>query len=322
MSRTLSVIAEAAWFQHAITGVILLAGVVVGLETYPEIVAEHGTILHLLDRLVLWIFVAEIVIKMGAHGSRPYRYFLDPWNIFDFTIVAICFLPLDAQYVTVLRLARLLRVLKLVHALPKLQILVGALFKSIPSMFYVSILLLMLFYLYGVAGTFMFSDNDPVHFRNLQISMLSLFRAVTLEDWTDLMYIQMYGSADYGYDAEMIAKWQPISKEMPIVGAAYFVSFVLLGTMVILNLFIGVIMGGMAEAQKEAEDEDRKARQVGGADPTLLDQLDSMHDQLKLLSDQLEHLRRKERLDQAQPSALSAHPSLEEVLSLNENKPK
>lgn len=252
MADFLKKIADASWFQNFVTIVILAAGVLVGAETYTEFAARNHTIMDFLDKIILTIFVLEVVIKMGAEGRRPWRYFQDPWNVFDFVIVAACFLPVGTQYVMVLRLARLLRVLKLVRALPKLQILVGALLKSIPSMAYVSLLLILLFYVYAVAGTFMFSENDPVHFDTLPLSMLSLFRAVTLEDWTDLMYINMYGCDNYGYDGMMDKCVAPDA--FPIGSPFLFVSFVLLGTMIILNLFIGVIMNGMDEARAEAED--------------------------------------------------------------------
>ena len=183
---------DAAWFNHFITAVILLAGVVVGIETYPSMVEAYGEPLHIANWAILAIFIVEIIVKMAAEGSKPWRYFMDSWNVFDFLIVALCLLPVDVSFVAVLRLARVLRVLKLVTAVPKLQILVGALLKSIPSMFYVSLLLGLLFYLYATTAVFFFGENDPIHFRNLQLSMLSLFRAVTLEDWTDLMYIAMY----------------------------------------------------------------------------------------------------------------------------------
>ncbi len=298
MQRWLKPIADAPWFQNFITAVILLAGVVVGFETYPSVAETHRSLLDITNDVILWIFVAEIVVKMGAEGKKPWRYFYDPWNIFDFLIVAVCFMPIDAQYVTVLRLARLLRVLKLVRALPRLQILVGALLKSIPSMVYVSVLLFLLFYLYGVAGTFMFAENDPVHFRNLQMSMLSLFRAVTLEDWTDLMYIAMYGSENYGYDAAMLAEWKPTSVAMPVVGAGFFVSFVLMGTMIILNLFIGVIMNGMEEAQKEAE-EAELTRLRGGGEPTLQDNLAELEEQLAALNETVERVKKRVKKDMA-----------------------
>ncbi len=245
-------IAESAWFQNFIIGVIVAAGVVVGIQTYPSMVAEHGRVLHLLDQLILWIFVLEIVIKRAADGSKPWRYFLRPWNISDLVIVAVCFLPLhNAGFVAVLRLARLLRVLKLVKALPKLQVIVTALLKSIPSMFYISVLLSMLFYLYAVLGTFMFQANDPIHFESLQKAMLSLFRVATLEDWTDVMYINMYGCDAYGYGGNEALCTAP--QAWGWGAALFFSSFVLLATFVIMNLFIGVIMTGMEEATKEVE---------------------------------------------------------------------
>ena len=287
MSAFLKKIADDNRFQNFITGIIVLAGVVVGLETHPPLIEQYGTILHIINDLILWIFVVEVIIKVGAEGRRPWRYFLDPWNVFDFIIVAICFMPVNAQYVAVLRLARLLRVLKLVRALPKLQVLVSALLKSIPSMGYVALLLGMLFYVYSVAAVFLFGGNDPVHFGNLAIAMLSLFRVVTGEDWTDVMYIQMWGCDQYGYDGMMELCTQPMS--YPVFGALFFVSFMLLGAMVILNLFIGVIMSGMDEAEKENKLAALIARREAGT-PTpsddfaeVLVKLDEIHEELQLL---------------------------------------
>lgn len=263
MTQTFKSIADAPAFQNFITFVILVAGVLVGASTYPQLVADYGTVLGLLDTIVLWIFVAEVVVKMGAEGSKPWRYFLDPWNVFDFAIVAVCFLPFGGSGAAVLRLARLLRVLKLVNALPKLQVLVSALLKSVPSMGYISLLLMMLFYTYAVAATMFFGDNDPIHFETLELSILSLFRVVTLEDWTDVMYINMYGCASYGYDGnEALCT---ASSGSPVGAALFFVSFVMSGTMVILNLFVGVIMTGMDEAKAELEAERLDALSEGDA---------------------------------------------------------
>jgi len=284
-------IADSNWFQTSITVVILLAGVLVGMETYPALVERHHHLIHVLDQIILWIFVLEIVVKMGAEGKRPWRYFLDPWNVFDFIIVAACFLPFEGNAVTVLRLLRLLRVLKLVKALPKLQILVGALLKSIPSMVYVSILLFLLFYVYAVAAVFLFGENDPLHFKNLEIAMLSLFRVVTLEDWTDVMYINMYGCDQYGYSADSVVQcYAP--KAQPLLGALFFVSFVLTGTMIILNLFIGVIMSGMDEAQAEADDLSRLAK--GGGKPSVAGEIAALQEQLEAMQSRLASLARLE----------------------------
>jgi voltage-gated sodium channel len=273
-------------FQNFITLVILAAGVLVGLETYPGVMDSYGDVLHALDKLVLWIFVAEILIKMIAEGRRPWRFFHDGWNVFDFIIVAGALMPFTGQYATVLRLLRLLRVLRLVRAVPKLQLLVGALLKSIPPMAYVSLLLGLLFYIYAVAGVFIWGENDPVHFGDLQNAMLSLFRVATLEDWTDIMYINMYGCAEYGYEGMMDRC--TASSGSPVGAALFFVSFVLFGTMVMLNLFIGVIMNGMNEAQRETAALDAAAH---GDVPTLEGEIDALSEKLVALQDHLASIR-------------------------------
>src|SRR5690349_4616902 len=96
-------LAESNRFQGFIIAVIVFAGVLVGLETYPGVVAEVGPTLHVLDKIILGIFVVEAVVRMGAEWPRPWRYFTDGWNVFDFSILAVCFLPLDASYFAVLR---------------------------------------------------------------------------------------------------------------------------------------------------------------------------------------------------------------------------
>ena len=248
--------AESKWFQNLVTVAILIAGILVGISTYPDFSQKHAQLLELLNQIILGIFIVEVVVKIIAQGKKPWHYFNDSWNIFDFIIVAAAFMPFGGGSIAILRLLRLLRVLKLVKALPKLQMLVGALLKSIPSMTYVSILLFLLFYIYAVAGVFFFSENDPVHFGDLQTSMLSLFRIVTLEDWTDIMYINMFGCENYGYGDTMDQCVN--STAQSALSIAYFVSFVLIGTMIFLNLFIGVIMNGMDEAKAEMEESDRE----------------------------------------------------------------
>ena len=298
MVESLRQLTEASWFQNFITAVIVLAAVLVGIETYPHLALAHESTLDLLNTLILGIFILEIVVKMGAELPKPQRYFLDAWNVFDFIIVAACFIPGAGQYAVVLRLLRLLRVLKLLNAIPKLQILVGALLKSIPSMFYVSVLLFLLFYVYAVAAVFLFGVNDPYHFGNLQNSLLSLFRAVTLEDWTDLMYIQMYGCDQYS-STVLIRDGVELTCDNPSgnwwLGMGFFVSFVLFGTMVILNLFIGVIMNGMDEATADAELllEDRRLKERGENSPTVENDIFELVKSINELNDRVGVIKRK-----------------------------
>ncbi len=265
-------IATSPAFQRCIVVVILFASVLVGVQTYKDFALRHASLLNALDIIILGLFTIELIIKLLAEGSRPINYFRNPWNIFDFLIVAACLLepllPINAAFLPVIRLARILRILRLVTVIPKLQILVGCLLKSLPSMAYVSVLLFLLFYVYGAMAVFLYGENDPIHFRNLQTAILSLFRVATLEDWTDIMYINMYGSDAYGYTHQDIHDWQAIPSSSPLGAALFFVSFVLMGTMVILNLVIGVIMSSMEEMKAEVSmQEEIKRRQRATPDP-------------------------------------------------------
>lgn len=223
-------IVASSWFNHGITGIILLNAAVIGLDTWEPAVSRFGGALHTVNQVFLGIFVVEAIIKMAAHYPRVQGYFADGWNIFDFTIIVVSLLPSTGEMATVARLARLLRVLRLVSALPELRLIVTTLIRSIPSMFNVIALLSIIFYVYAVAGYHLFHDVDPTHWRNLGIALLSLFRIVTLEDWTDIMY------------AAMEAYWW---------AWAYFVSFVVMGTFVIVNLFIAVVLNNLDEAKQE-----------------------------------------------------------------------
>ncbi|MBL9136871.1 MAG: ion transporter [Verrucomicrobiales bacterium] len=278
MSRLLQRIAESKGFQRTILGVIVAAGILVGAETDPALVARYGGFMKVLDQVILWTFVVELLIKLGAHGRRWWRFFGDPWNVFDFTIVAVCFLPFQTQFAAVLRLARVLRVLRLVSAVPRLQILVDALLRSIPSMGYVALLLALHFYVYAVIGVSMMGTTAPEHFGNLWKAMLTLFQVVTLEGWADIMRSQL-GEGSGG--------------RLGVV--AYFITFILLGTMIILNLLIGVIMNGMQEAQNESENASRDRHIKDGGAPSLLDEINLAERQLNDLRHQLNLVRTRLR---------------------------
>ncbi len=261
-------IAESRPFNNFILIVILLAGVLVGIETYASELSGFHTILHFLDLSILLIFTFEFFVKILAEGDKPMNYFKDPWNVFDFIIVAVCwvamFIPeINAGFVAVIRLARVLRVLRLVHALPQLKMLVNAMLKSIPSMGYVGILLFLLFYIYGAMGVFLFGKNDPMHFANLHTALITLFQIVTLEGWADIMYVNIYGCDHPDWGTENCTN--PIG--YGVWGALYFITFVLVGTMIVLNLFIGVIMNSMQEAATEtSKAEEAKLRRAQGTD--------------------------------------------------------
>lgn len=264
-------IVESRLFRGFIIAVILSAGVLAGVETNSLLVAQHGSLLKLLDITVLSVFVAEIVLKLVARGRRPLDYFRDGWNIFDFTIVVFCLLPIGGPFAAVLRLARTLRLLRLVTALPKLQLLVGALIKSLSSMGYVALLLGLIFYIYAITGIHLFRSHAPEHFGSLRSALLALFQMITLDNWRDL-----YESA---------------RSAAPLAATVYFVSFILLGTMIMLNLFIGIVMNSMAEMHRELDDEKAVRTSTDDQEPVKQDGVKTLETQLQQLQQMLDSLR-------------------------------
>lgn len=229
----LSRIEASAAFQRLTVGVIVFAAALIGFETNAALVARHAALFVSLDRIVLTYFIAEIALRIFVQGRA---FFVGGWNWFDLIIVAVCALPAGAGYMAAVRLLRVLRVLRLLTAVPKLQVLVSALFKSLPSMGYVVMLLAILFYVYAVVGVKLFSAADPAHFGTLAQTFVTLFQVVTLEGWADLMWAHRPAG-------------DPAS--VPWAAAVYFVTFILTGTMITLNLLIGVIINSMQESHKE-----------------------------------------------------------------------
>jgi len=247
MARLCQRIVASAAFNQLILALIVTSGALVGLETYPQFSpsTQVGQWILFVQDVILWMFVVEALLKIIAQGSKPWRYFLNPWNLFDFSIVAICFLPFG-HFAVVFRMARLLRALRLLTVLPDMQVLVSALLRAIPSLGSVGVLLLLHFYVYSVMATFLFAQNDPIRFGRLESSMLTLFQVLTLEGWNDVFNTQYLGS-DRMYDDEWktLAGDTRVSLAQPGPAAAFFVSFIVIGTMIVLNLFTGVIISSM-----------------------------------------------------------------------------
>lgn len=265
---------ESRPFRAFIVAVILLAGVLAGLKTSATLQAQHGALLRTLDAGVIGIFILEIALKLVAHGRRPLEFFRDGWNVFDFVIVVFCLLPVGGPFAAVLRLARVLRLLRLFSALPKLQLLVGALLKSLSAMGYVSLLLALLFYIYAVAGVHWFGQADQADFGTLPVALLTLFQIVTLDNWGDIF--------------NRVIEHVPAFKV-----ALYFVTFIVFGTMIILNLFIGIILNSMSEMHAEIEERDRARHVAAGGAATVEDEFKLLERQARELQEQLAALRRR-----------------------------
>jgi voltage-gated sodium channel len=230
LQQRIRALVSTSLFERSIIGLILLNALILGLETSATLVASYGSWFELGHHLILAVFIIEAILKISAVAPRLKLYFGNGWNLFDFTIVVLSLLPATGELAMIARLARLLRVLRLISTIPELRLIVATLMRSIPSMGNIMLLMSIIFYIYAIAGFHLFHQHDPAHWGTLGLSLLSLFRIVTLEDWTDLMYTAM--------EAQPFA-WM------------YFVSFVIMGTFVIINLFIAVVINNLEEAKAE-----------------------------------------------------------------------
>ncbi len=219
-------------FGHIIIGLILINALILGLETDATLVANFGEWFVLGHQIILAAFIIEAVLKIAAVAPRLKLYFGNGWNVFDFSVIVFSLLPATGELAMLARLARLLRVLRLITAIPELRLIVATLMRSIPSMGNIMLLMSIIFYIYAIAGFHLFHLIDPQHWGTLGLSLLSLFRIVTLEDWTDLMYSAM---------------------EVQPYAWIYFVSFVVMGTFVIINLFIAIVLNNLEEAKAERQ---------------------------------------------------------------------
>ncbi len=139
---------------------------------------------------------------------------------------------------------------------------------------YVGFLLLILIYIYAILGVSLFSQNDPQHFGSLGKSMLSLFQITTLEGWADILYQQIRA------ETPTVPAWGAI---------LYFVTYILLGTMIMLNLFIGIVLNGMQEIQKEAEAEKTENKES----LSIKEELHQLENQLEKIKDQIGKIKKR-----------------------------
>ena len=251
------------YFNIFISALILFTGILVGIETNESLVEDYPLFFHTINQTIKYIFLFEILIRFLAKWNKPLEFVLDGWNVFDSLLVIASFLPFGT-FPFILRILRLLRFTRITRRVPQLRMIIISLIQSIKAIGFVGLILIMAVYIYGVVGTTVFSKNDPVHFRNLGIAMISLVRAATFDDWSYLMYIQMYGCNNFGYHLTPEKCKSP--SKMPIFSIFYFLSFIIISGLIIINLVIGVIIQSMFESKEQMRKQEELANTLKNID--------------------------------------------------------
>jgi voltage-gated sodium channel len=207
-------------FQFSVVTIIILNAILIGATTYKLDPLFLETI-HFLDYVITIFFVIEILIRFIGEPIKS-NFFKSGWNIFDTIIVTISLIPIpNNSSFLVLRLLRVFRVLRLISVIPELKQIIEAILQSIKRVFFVSLLLFIILYIYATMGAILFSEDEPSRWGDLGISLITLFQVLTLSSWETVML-----------PLQEIYWWTWI----------YFFSFIIICAITILNLVIAILV--------------------------------------------------------------------------------
>jgi voltage-gated sodium channel len=221
--------------ERVIMALIIVNAVILGLETNKSLMASYGAVLQALDHVILAVFVVEIAARVVVHRLE---FFRDPWSVFDFIVIGIALVPATETF-SVLRSLRVLRVLRLITGVPTLRRVVAGLLAALPGMGSIVFLIGLIYYVFGVMATKLFGDDYPALFGTLPDSLFTLFTVMTLEGWVN-----------------DVAK--PVMEKHPYAWV-FFISYIVVTTFMVLNLFIGVVVNAMQAEASKAEAVEREA---------------------------------------------------------------
>ncbi|MBO6553773.1 MAG: ion transporter [Roseitalea sp.] len=253
--QSLKSFVESQRFERAIIILIIINAITLGMETSPALMDAIGPVLLTIDRLILAVFVVELMIKFAVYRLD---FFKSPWRIFDLIIVSIALIPAAGPF-SVLRALRILRVLRLISAVPSMRRVVGGLLTALPGLGSIVLLLMLVFYVFSVMATKLFGGEFPQWFGSIAASAYSLFQIMTLESWS-------------------MGIVRPVMDAFPWAWA-FFIPFIAATTFTVLNLFIGVVVSAM-QAEHDAQAADERS---------------SLHDEQTLILEEVRALRAEVR---------------------------
>lgn len=265
-------------FELFIILVIIASALLIGVKTY-QLPSWVKPLIDGLDLLITLIFLVEISIRfLGEPQKRA--FFRNGWNVFDTLIVFISLIPIDdTDSALVARLVRVFRVLRMVSIVPELRLLLNSIISALPRLGYVAALIFIIFYIYAAAGSLFFDRINPELWGNISIAMLTLFRVMTFEDWTDVMYETMD-----------VYSWSWI----------FYLTFIFLTTFAFLNMVIGIVVSVLEEEQSKLDTEDPNRTSLA-----------NLKDELTEIKSSLRAIERRLDGDENSPDQSSSPPSSE-----------
>ena len=268
--KWLARIVYSSQFELLIAFIILVNAVSLALLTMPDIDPEVKQTLGELDTFALYVYLVELVMRIVSYGKRPWEFFRQGWNIFDFSIVVLSFGIFSGETI-ILRLLRIFRLIRIFRFLPEVRVLTSSVVKSLPPLMSVGVLIFLALFIYGMAGVYLFGEQLPDSWGNITLALTSLFILLTLENFPN-----------YLEEAVEISPW----------ALPFYLSYIFIVVFTVLNVLIGIVLNAMDEAREENKERKRKIKKLDA----IVHEVDDITSDGKVTEDEINRLREQLKL--------------------------
>ena len=268
--KWLARIVYSSQFELLIAFIILVNAVSLALLTMPDIDPEVKQTLGELDTFALYVYLVELIMRMVSYGKRPWEFFRQGWNIFDFSIVVLSFGLFSGETI-ILRLLRIFRLIRIFRFLPEVRVLTSSVVKSLPPLMSVGVLIFLALFIYGMAGVYLFGEQLPDSWGNITLALTSLFILLTLENFPN-----------YLEEAVEISPW----------ALPFYLSYIFIVVFTVLNVLIGIVLNAMDEAREENKERKRKISKLDA----IVHEVDDITSDGKVTEDEINRLREQLKL--------------------------
>jgi voltage-gated sodium channel len=268
--KWLARIVYSSQFELVIAFIILVNAVSLALLTMPDIDPEVRKTLGELDTFALYIYLVELIMRLVSYGKRPWEFFRQGWNVFDFTIVVLSFGVFTGETI-ILRLLRIFRLIRIFRFLPEVRVLTSSVVKSLPPLMSVGVLIFLALFIYGMAGVYLFGEELPDSWGNITLALTSLFILLTLENFPN-----------YLEEAVEISPW----------ALPFYLSYIFIVVFTVLNVLIGIVLNAMDEAREENRERKKKIAKLD----LIVHEVDDITADGKVTEDEINRLREQLKL--------------------------
>ena len=268
--KWLARIIHSSQFELLIAFIILVNALSLALLTMPDIDPEVKQTLGELDTFAIYLYLVELIMRIVSYGKRPWEFFRQGWNIFDFSIVVLSFGIFSGETI-ILRLLRIFRLIRIFRFLPEVRVLTSSVVKSLPPLMSVGVLIFLALFIYGMAGVYLFGEQLPESWGNITLALTTLFILLTLENFPN-----------YLEEAVEISPW----------ALPFYLSYIFIVVFTVLNVLIGIVLNAMDEAREENKERKRKISKLDA----IVHEVDDITSDAKVTKDEINRLREQLKL--------------------------